>query len=115
MRHVLQITTALFLFCFSELSFAILPPFYQSTKEIIAILESPEVAKKLASPYPINSISKTNTGYTIFIEDCQLEVKVIYIPLEKGMVGPAKFEIEPQEKVCQKKTDKKTEGTERLE
>lgn len=106
MLKILKFSLAtILLLMFTQSVFALLPPYYQSTKEIIAILENPEVVKKVASPYPIKSITKTDSGYSIAIEDCQLEVKVVYLPPEKGFVGPAKFEIKPEEKVCRKKLE----------
>lgn len=98
--NIIKCSSLFALLTFSQIAFALLPPFYQSTKEMVAILSSEEVAKKLASPYPIQSISKIDSGYRIVIQDCHLDVKIKYIPPEKGIVGPAKFEIEPQEKIC---------------
>lgn len=107
MKNLLTITCLFALFLFSQASLALLPPYYQSTKEMIAILEDPEVAKAVASPYPIKSITKTEGGYSIAIEDCLVEVKIVQQPAEKGFVGPAKFKIEPQEKVCRKQLEDK--------
>ncbi len=97
--------TTLALLNYIGTTFAALPPYYQSTKELMAILSDPEVEKKLASPYPIKSIIKTDSGYMIAIQDCELEVKIIYLPQERGFVGPAKYKIEPQEKVCHKRLE----------
>lgn len=102
MNSMLKLLATLAVLSITQNAFALLPPFYQSTKEMIAILSSPEVAKKLASPYPIKSITRIDSGYRIAIDDCTLDVNVTYTAQEKGMVGPANFEITPKEKVCHK-------------
>lgn len=105
MKHLLKLLSTITLLSVAQNSFGLLPPFYQSTKEMIAILSSPEVAKKLASPYPIKSITRIDSGYRIAIDDCTLDVNITYEAQEKGMVGPANFEITPKEKVCHKKLE----------
>lgn len=86
---------------------AILPPYYQSVREIERILGSSEVAKKL-SAYPIQSIVRnegTETSYSVTVKDCTLKVKIIYKPAENGFVGPAEFDIVPEpEPVCRSKS-----------
>src|SRR5581483_295062 len=75
---------------------AILPPYYQSVREIERILDSSEVAKKL-SAYPIQSIVRnegSETSYSVTVKDCVLNVKIVYKSSEKNsakkdFVGPA--------------------------
>jgi len=85
---------------FSPSLLAALPPYYQSAKEIIAILNSSIVAQKLSTPYPIDSIKKTEKGYRLAAGKCELEVNIIYKPREDGLVGPVNFEIIPGERSC---------------
>ncbi len=85
---------------YSTPSFAVLPPYYESSKEITAILNDPTVADKITSGRPINSITRTETGYTIVARECSLEVKINYLPQKGGMVGPAKFEMKPGDLKC---------------
>lgn len=89
----------LFLF-YSASSIALLPPYYESAKEIIAILSDARVAEKITSGRVINSITKTESGYMISAGTCTLQIKIKYLPLPNGMVGPAVFEIEPGELNC---------------
>lgn len=79
---------------------ASLPPYYQSVREMTAILDSPAVAGKIGSPYSIDSLVRNKNGYQLEVGDCQLNIKVHYLPYQDGMVGPAEFTIEPGEKVC---------------
>lgn len=79
---------------------ALLPPYYESTKEITAILNDPEIAKQIGSGRLIHSITRTDTGYTIEAGDCTLTVKVTYKPQPQAIVGPAIFELHPDALVC---------------
>jgi len=88
---------------FAPQVFALLPPFYQSIKEITAILNNSDVIKKLNTPYPISNITKTENGYQITVQECTLNVIVEYIPPKAGWVGPAEFKIQPGELVCKQK------------
>lgn len=90
------------LLLFTPRVFALLPPFYQSIKEITAVLNDPEVIQKLNTPYPISSIIKTETGYQITVQECTLNVRIEYIPLKNGMVGPANFKVHAEDLICKK-------------
>jgi hypothetical protein len=85
---------------YSATTIALLPPYYQTAKEITAILNDPRVAEKITSGRVINSILKTESGYTINAGNCTLKIKVNYLPPPKGMVGAAVFEIEVGELNC---------------
>ena len=83
----------IFLFLFiSTMSFAALPPFYQSSKEIKAILNSPDLHEKLGSGQYILDIIKTRSGWMIITPKYRLPIEVKYIPQER--IGPAEFELE---------------------
>lgn len=94
----------LLIFCTSPCVFALVAPYYQSIREIEKILSSSEVANKL-SAYPIQSIVRNDAAdevfYNITVKDCTLKVKIIYKEPKKGFVGPAEFEVLP-ENTCNK-------------
>jgi hypothetical protein len=81
---------------------AALPPYYQTSKEIITILNNKEVSEKIGSGRPIHSIVHTDSGYLIQAGECSLAVKVTYSPRPNGMVGPAVFEIHVDQLECKK-------------
>jgi len=83
-------------------SLALLPPYYQSAKEITAMLNDPKIAEKITSGRLIRSIEKTKSGYKIVAGTCTLQVTVKYLPQPQGFVGPAIFEFEAGELVCKK-------------
>lgn len=79
---------------FANSAFAALPPFYQTAKEIKAILESSEVADKLGSGRAISSIVREGSNYLVTAGDCALDVQIVYVsPPKPGFVGPAQFEL----------------------
>jgi hypothetical protein len=96
MKRLLWAMTLLY----STHAVALLPPYYQTAKEITTILNDPHVAEKITSGRMIRSIIKTETGYTIQAGSCNLEIQIKYSPLPNGMVGPAVFEIEVSKFVC---------------
>jgi hypothetical protein len=83
---------------------AALPPYYQSAKEIIAVLNNSEVAEKIGSGRLIHSVTKTEGGYIINAGNCTLTVNITYSPRTNGMVGPAIFEVHPDKLDCPKKS-----------
>ena len=87
-------------FC-STTAIALLPPYYQTAKEIIAILNDSEIAEKITSGRIIHSIIKTKSGYTLNTGNCTLKVKVNYLPLSQHLVGAAVFEIKAGDLNCQ--------------
>ena len=98
-----RLLMSLTLIVVSQPVFALLPPYYQSVKEMVAILNSPLVAEKMGSPYSIQSLIKSETGYTLAVGECKLDIKINYIQRKDGLVGPAEFNIEPGEKNCNTK------------
>lgn len=81
-------------FLFASPSYALLPPYYESTKELIDILNNNEVATKITSGRPIQSIEKTENGYKITARECTLDVFIKYKERKDGFVGPAQYEIQ---------------------
>jgi hypothetical protein len=80
--------------------FGALPPYFQSSKEIIAILNNPSVSEKIGSGRPINSITQTESGYSIVARECSLDVQIHNLPQRDGMVGPVNFEIKTGDLRC---------------
>lgn len=89
-----------FIFLFSSQSFAALPPYFQSRKEIIEILNDPKVSEKIGSGRVIDSITRTTTGYNIVARECTLEIKLNYLPNKDGKVGPVNYEFQMGEFTC---------------
>lgn len=70
---------------------AVLPPLYQTSSEIKAIMVDEQLGEKLQSGEVIEKIEKTNQGYTITTNKSRLEVKVIYEPAQRP--GPAHYHL----------------------
>ena len=83
---------------FATHAHALLPPFYQSVKEIESILQDERFTSDANSPYPILEIKKVEGGYLIVTSRSQQFVEIHYIP--QDMVGAAKFELQFHEKEC---------------
>ena len=83
---------------------AALPPYWQSAREIEAIVNDPRVHDALKYEEPILSISTTGDDvYVLMTERCTLTVTIIDTPPEPGapmMVGPRQFGIEVGEAIC---------------
>lgn len=83
------------LFACCKSAFALLPPYFQSVKEIEQILQDERLHQILGSGQPIVEIQKVGSSYHILTLKYFLKVNVHYIPRE--MPGPALFEIEFEE------------------
>ena len=81
-------------------SFAALPPFYQSVREIEAIVTAPELGKKLEAGGSISSISKNGTSYMVVAGDCAVNVGIKSMPADPKLIGPKKFKVVIGEVVC---------------
>jgi hypothetical protein len=68
---------------------AALPPFYQSLNEYRALLNSPELAKKLGSVESIQEIQRTDSGFIITTTKHTMDVDIIFDP--QNHPGPAQF------------------------
>ena len=77
---------------FAISGFAVLPPFYQSSKEIKRILNDQQTHEKLGSGQQILDIKKVEGGWVITTTRFELFVDVIYLPPKQP--GPAEFELE---------------------
>ncbi|NGX34177.1 MAG: hypothetical protein K1060chlam1_00527 [Candidatus Anoxychlamydiales bacterium] len=86
----------IFIFLFAAKVHSLLPPFYQSVKEIKSILSDEEFLSEASSAYPIIDIKKVEGGYLIITSGYEQFVEINYIPQE--MIGPAKFEFKFHEK-----------------
>ena len=84
--------------------FAALPPWYQRTREMQAILESPDVEAKLGTTEPIVSVIYVDVDrYEISNGNCTLLVSIVDVPAAKGepmMVGPRRFAVEAGDITC---------------
>jgi hypothetical protein len=84
----------------SAMSFAALPPYYSSTREMKAILDSKDVAEKLAAQGTVTAIVYENSSYIVIAGDCSLKVKVVYQPSEPGLAGAGQFDLKLNEMNC---------------
>ena len=75
--------------CLSGTQLQLLPPFYQSSKEIKAILDEPTLPEILGN-YAVEVIGKWEKGY--YVETVQGRLYIEVIPVKKG-IGPAGFEL----------------------
>ncbi len=81
---------------------AALPPFWQSAKEITAIVNDQRVHDALKYEEPILSVSVTAPDtYEVKTERCTLTVTIVDKPVKPGMVGPRQFDIEVGAATCQ--------------
>ena len=86
--NVLQVGTCIGA---TSILFAALSPFFQTKKEIVALLEEPAVATQLGHHRAIDSVSKHNSTYTITSNNCTLTADIEYLPSPRGWAGPAAF------------------------
>lgn len=78
---------------------AALPPFYQSTKEIQALLADPEFHELLGSAEAIRGIVRTESGYAVTTRTRTVLVDVRYHAL--GHPGPVPFSFHFNEPIEQ--------------
>ncbi|MBI3544532.1 MAG: hypothetical protein HY075_14770 [Deltaproteobacteria bacterium] len=82
-------------------AWAALPPYWQSAREIEAILKNEAVQQALQSVSPIRELARTEQGYKLTLQDgCYALVRVGY--LKNPMPGPAKFELKVLEAGCKR-------------
>ena len=82
----------------STASYAAMPPFFQSSREINAILANTEVQQKLGTGRNIHSIVHEGNNYSIIARECGLTVTVVYIPTT--IPGPAQFKLKVGQVNC---------------
>ena len=81
---------ALFLLMTST-SFAVLPPFYHSVKEIQAIIDDDKLHENLGSGQLIQNIIKTTGGWIIITPKYYMRVDVEY--LSSDLIGATDFKL----------------------
>ncbi len=85
---------------------AALPPYWQSAREIMAIVNDVRVHDALKYEEPILSIrlQKPLAGsriYELKTERCKLLVTIAYKMAKPGLMGPAQFDIDVGDATCQ--------------
>jgi hypothetical protein len=75
---------------------AILPPFFQNTRELIAVLQDPRLKKAFGSGQVIQTINAHENTYMLIGSKGRIvEFKVNYLKSDSKVVGkPADFELE---------------------
>ena len=87
-----KIIFSILLLLFSSTTYAVLPPLYQSLREIDAIISDERVQNFFTSGERIEEISKNDDGYVIISNKRKVQVNVLYIPTQN--IGPVKFELQ---------------------
>ncbi len=81
---------------------AALPPFWQSAKEITAIVNDERVHDALRYEEPILSVAaRAADTYEIKTERCTVQVKIVDKPVQPGIMGPRQFDLDVGEATCQ--------------
>ncbi len=81
---------------------AALPPYWQSAKEIAAIVNDQRVHDALKYEEPILSISTTgNDIYELKTKRCSLTVTIVDKPSDSQVMGPRQFDVEVGQADCQ--------------
>jgi hypothetical protein len=81
---------------------AALPPYWQSAREISAIVNDARVHEALKYEEPILSITTTGDDvYELKTPRCTLRITIVDKPLAEGMVGPRQFDLEVGEADCE--------------
>jgi hypothetical protein len=77
---------------------AALPPNYQRLAELRAVLAHPGVAGAME---PIERIEYAGPDlYRVTAGRCRLDVRIVDLPMPRGMVGARRFEARPGQRVC---------------
>lgn len=77
----------------SQISSAALAPFFNSVREIKAILDNEQVYQQLGSR-SITSITREKNVYSVATDGCALNVAVTYVsPPYPGFAGPGELEL----------------------
>jgi hypothetical protein len=84
----------------SPMASAALPPYYQTAREIQAVVENGDLAQKIGSGRAITSITRKDGGYTVIASECEVFVKVVYEAPPEGLVGAARFHLEVATPLC---------------
>ncbi len=81
---------------------AALPPYWQSAREISAIVNDARVHDALKYEEPILSVTTTGDDvYVLKTPRCTLLITIVDTPDAEAMVGPRQFDLEVGEADCQ--------------
>ena len=79
---------------------AALPPNYQRLAELRAVLDLPAVGTAFGLE-PIDRIDYVATDlYRLSAGRCHLDVRIVGLPMPRGMVGARRFEARAGRRVC---------------
>lgn len=79
---------------------AALPPNYQRLAELRAVLDLPAVQTAFGIE-PIERIDYVGTDlYRLSAGRCHLDVRIVGLPLPRGMVGARRFEARAGRRIC---------------
>lgn len=72
-------------------AFGLLPPLFQSVREIEAIVSSEDLKVKIPPSQPIHALTKVEKGYILETQDYQMAIDVVY--KQQATPGPMQFEL----------------------
>lgn len=79
---------------------AALAPNYQRLAELRAVIEHPGVNSALQDAV-IDKVEYVRADlYRVSAGRCHVDVRIVGIPLPRGMVGARRFEVRPGQRVC---------------
>ena len=86
-------------------SLAALPPYYESARQIKAVLESREVSQSFQTARSFGAISSITAtfegGYVLTSGRCQVQAKIRFGAIPPGFAGPAPIAgVEAERAVC---------------
>ena len=70
-----------------------LPPFFESAREIQSLISHPRTAQLMGTSEPIMDIERTENGYVVRSRTLEMEVAIHYGG-DQRMIGPAQFQFE---------------------
>jgi hypothetical protein len=80
---------------------AALAPNYQRLVELKAVLDHPGVIAAFGTMQPIDRIEYAGPDlYRVSAGRCRLDVRIVDLPVPRGMVGARHFEVRPGRRVC---------------
>jgi hypothetical protein len=85
----------------SAAALAALPPYWQSAREITAIVGDSRVHDALEYEEPITSVTLVGDAlYEVKTERCTVQVTIVTAPQAEPIAGPRQFDIEVGEADC---------------
>lgn len=80
---------------------AALAPNYQRLAELQRVLEHPGVIAGFGVAEPIDRVEYAGPDlYRVTAGRCHLDVRIVGLPMPRGMVGARRFEARPGQRVC---------------